>query len=126
MELTVRKSDKGRIVFVINHNNKEAEVDFGTDKLKSLIDEREFTGKNLRLSFTSGTEFPEELSSYRLIIHCGGCMLNEREMRYRIQTALDAGVPVTNYGPAIAYMNGILKKSGGIAGHSKINLSEET
>lgn len=83
--------------------------DIGTVKLPRWL--REFTGKNLRLSFTYGTEFPEELSSYRLIIHCGGCMLNEREMRYRIQTALDAGVPVTNYGTAIAYMNGILKRS---------------
>lgn len=83
--------------------------DIGTVKLPRWL--REFTGKQLKLSFTSGTEFPEDLSSYRLIIHCGGCMLNEREMRYRMQTALDAGVPVTNYGTAIAYMNGILKRS---------------
>ncbi|SDF21715.1 [FeFe] hydrogenase H-cluster maturation GTPase HydF [Marvinbryantia formatexigens] len=83
--------------------------DIGTVKLPRWL--REFTGRNLQFSFTSGTEFPEDLSTYRLIIHCGGCMLNEREMRYRIQTALDAGVPVTNYGTAIAYMNGILKRS---------------
>lgn len=83
--------------------------DIGTVKLPRWL--REFTGRNLKLTFTSGTECPEDLSTYRLIIHCGVCMLNEREMRYRMQTALDAGVPVTNYGTAIAYMNGILKRS---------------
>ena len=52
-----------------------------------------------------------DLSEYRMIIHCGGCMLNEREMKYRIACAQDAGIPITNYGVAIAYMNGILKRS---------------
>ncbi len=60
---------------------------------------------------SSGREFPEELSDYKLIIHCGSCMLNEREMVYRRKTAADAGVPFTNYGTAIAYMKGILKRS---------------
>ena len=56
-------------------------------------------------------EFPADQSSYKLIVHCGGCMLNEREMRYRLGCACDAGVPITNYGILIAYMNGILERS---------------
>ncbi|MDO4344942.1 MAG: [FeFe] hydrogenase H-cluster maturation GTPase HydF [Eubacteriales bacterium] len=86
--------------------------DIGTVKLPRWL--KEYTGKELHPVFVSGTEFPEKLSSYRLIIHCGGCMLNEREMRYRMQCAKDAGVPMTNYGTAIAYMKGILKRSLGI------------
>ncbi len=66
---------------------------------------------DLLFEFTSGTGFPEDLSPYSLIIHCGGCMLNEREMQYRIRRAKDAGVPMTNYGVAIAQMHGILKRS---------------
>lgn len=83
--------------------------DIGTVKLPNLI--RKYTGKDFQFKFTSGTEFPLDLSSYQLIIHCGGCMLNEREMKYRLKCAEDAGIPMTNYGTAIAYMNGILKRS---------------
>lgn len=83
--------------------------DIGTVKLPRWI--REYTGKEPEFSFTSGTEFPQELSSYRLIIHCGGCMLNPREIKYRQKTAKDAQVPMTNYGIAIAYMKGILPRS---------------
>ncbi len=83
--------------------------DIGTVKLPNLL--KKYTGKDLLIETSSGTEFPEELSKYKLIIHCGGCMLNEREMRYRMKTAVDQGVPMTNYGTAIAYMNGILKRS---------------
>lgn len=83
--------------------------DIGTEKLPCWLGA--FTGKNLNFAFTSGTDFPEKISSYQLIIHCGGCMLSEREMRYRMKCAVDAGVPMTNYGTAIACMNGILKRS---------------
>lgn len=83
--------------------------DIGTVKLPGWI--REYTKKTLEFCFTSGTEFPEELGNYRMIVHCGGCMLNEREMRYRLSCALDQGVPMTNYGILIAYMQGILKRS---------------
>lgn len=65
----------------------------------------------MNFEFTSGTEFPLDLQKYRLIIHCGGCTLNEREMRYRQKCAEDAAVPMTNYGTAIAYMKGILERS---------------
>lgn len=83
--------------------------DIGTVKLPNWI--RKHTGKELNFEFTSGTEFPLDLQKYRLIIHCGGCTLNEREMRYRQKCAEDAAVPMTNYGTAIAYMKGILERS---------------
>lgn len=83
--------------------------DIGTVKLPRWI--REYTGKELNFEFTSGTEFPLDLAKYQLIIHCGGCTLNEREIKYRMQCAEDANVPMTNYGTAIAYMNGILERS---------------
>lgn len=83
--------------------------DIGTVKMPGWI--QKHTGKNLSFAFTSGTEFPENLEKYACIVHCGGCMLNEREMKYRIKCAHDAGVPITNYGTAIAHMNGILERS---------------
>lgn len=83
--------------------------DIGTVKLPRLI--HKYTGKQINFEFTSGTEFPLDLSTYNLIIHCGGCTLNEREMKYRLKCAEDAGIPITNYGIAIAQMNGILERS---------------
>lgn len=83
--------------------------DIGTVKLPNWI--RSYTGKDIQFEFTSGTEFPTDLSKYRMIIHCGGCTLNEREMKYRLQCAEDQNIPITNYGTAIAHMNGILERS---------------
>lgn len=83
--------------------------DIGTVKIPRWL--RQHTGKELELVHTSGKDFPEDLSPYRLVIHCGGCMLNEREVAYRQKCAADAGIPFTNYGIAIAYMTGILKRS---------------
>ncbi|SFP96999.1 [FeFe] hydrogenase H-cluster maturation GTPase HydF [Lachnospiraceae bacterium XBB1006] len=83
--------------------------DIGTEKLPKLL--KKYTGKQLQLAFTSGTGFEKDLSTYDLIIHCGGCMLNEKEMKYRLAQAQQQGVPMTNYGVAIAYMNGILERS---------------
>ena len=83
--------------------------DIGTVKLPTWI--KEYTGEELQLDFTSGTEFPDDVAEYQLIIHCGGCMLNEREMKYRLKCAQDQGVPMTNYGTAIAHMKGILARS---------------
>lgn len=83
--------------------------DIGTVKLPRWI--RQHTGRELTFAFTSGTEFPVDVSSYQLIIHCGGCTLNEREMKYRQKCAQDAGIPMTNYGIAIAHMKGILERS---------------
>ncbi len=83
--------------------------DIGTVKLPAWI--RAYTGKDLKFCFTSGTEFPGELEGYRLVVHCGGCMLNDREMNYRLNCAQDQNVPMTNYGTLIAYMQGILERS---------------
>lgn len=83
--------------------------DIGTVKLPAWV--RKHTGKDVEFVFTSGTEFPDDLSGYALAIHCGGCMLNEREMKYRYAYAGEQGLPITNYGIAIAHMHGILKRS---------------
>ena len=83
--------------------------DIGRDKLPNWIEQ--YTGKKLKFFFTSGGEFSQDLSDYALVVHCGGCMLNEKEMQHRIRTAVGTQIPITNYGIAIAYMNGILKRS---------------
>ena len=83
--------------------------DIGTVKIPRWL--RQHTGKKLIIETSSGTEFPEDLTSYALVIHCGGCMLNEREVKYRMKCAEDQKVPFTNYGIAIAQMKGILKRS---------------
>ena len=83
--------------------------DIGTVKLPNWI--RNYTGKELSFEFTSGGEFPEDLSPYALVVHCGGCMLNEREMKARIARAVAQNVPITNYGICIAQVHGILKRS---------------
>ncbi len=83
--------------------------DIGTVKIPAWLSK--YTGKQLDFQYTSGGDFPNDLSNYKLIIHCGACMLNEREVLYRMKCAIDAGVPFTNYGTAIAYMNGILERS---------------
>ena len=74
--------------------------DIGTVKMPAWI--RKYTGKDIRFAFTSGGTFPEDLSGYALVVHCGGCMLNTREMRSRISMGAEAGVPITNYGVMIA------------------------
>ena len=83
--------------------------DIGTCKMPEWI--RNYTGKKTVFEFTSGTEFPDDVSSYKMVVHCGGCMLNEREMKYRIACCQDQGVPITNYGILIAQVTGILKRS---------------
>lgn len=83
--------------------------DIGTVKLPAWI--RAYTKANPKFVFTSGTEFPADLSSYKLVVHCGACMLNEREVLHRNARAKEQDVPMTNYGIAIAYMNGILRRT---------------
>jgi len=83
--------------------------DIGTVKLPHWISD--YTGKQIQFAFTSGREFPDDVTPYKLVVHCGGCMLNEREVKYRVKCALDQGVPITNYGILIAHVNGILKRS---------------
>ena len=83
--------------------------DIETVKLPNWI--RNYTGKELSFEFTSGGEFPDDLSPYALVVHCGGCMLNDREMKARIARAVAQNVPITNYGICIAQVHGILKRS---------------
>ena len=83
--------------------------DIGTYKLPKWL--KEYTGKTFNIETTSGLSFADDLSRYKMIIHCGGCMLNDREMMYRTKCANDCGIPMTNYGTAIAYMHGILWRS---------------
>ena len=83
--------------------------DIGTVKLPRWI--KEYTNKDISFSFTSGTQFPEDLREYSLVVHCGGCMLNDREMKYRQEITTDGCIPFTNYGILIAYMQGILRRS---------------
>ncbi len=83
--------------------------DIGTVKLPRWI--KNYTGKEFQFEFTSGGQFPEDLSQYQLIVHCGGCMLTEREVKYRQKCSVDQGIPITNYGILIAYMQGILRRS---------------
>ena len=83
--------------------------DIGTVKLPAWI--RDYCGAEPQFDFTSGGSFPDDLSAYKVVVHCGGCMLNEKEMQYRQQAAQNAGVPMVNYGIAIAKMNGILDRA---------------
>ena len=83
--------------------------DIGTVKLPNWI--RKYTGKDLHFEWTAGGDFPADLSRYALVIHCGACMLSEREVRSRIEAAAGALVPMTNYGILIARMNGILERA---------------
>ncbi|MBQ7040184.1 MAG: [Clostridia bacterium] len=83
--------------------------DIGTVKLPAMIKKK--TGKNFNFEFTSGGTFPEDLSEFSLVVHCGGCMLNEREMQSRLKKANEQKIPMTNYGILIAHINGILKRS---------------
>ena len=83
--------------------------DIGTVKLPHWIGE--YTKKKIEFEFTSGRDFPDDLSAYSLVIHCGGCMLTEREMQYRARHSADSSVPMTNYGIVIAHTHGILRRS---------------
>ena len=104
---TLRDGDRVLVAEGCTHH-RQCE-DIGTVKLPRWL--RQHTGKDIIIETSSGKGFPEDLSPYRLVIHCGGCMLNEREMRYRRRCAEDTGVPFTNYGTAIAYMQGILPRT---------------
>ncbi len=101
--------DGDRVVIAEGCTHHRQCNDIGTTKIPRWIEE--FSGVRPSYTFTSGGEFPADLSDYRLIVHCGGCMLTDKEMRARMERAETAGVPMVNYGVAIAHMHGILKKS---------------
>jgi hydrogenase maturation GTPase HydF len=96
--------------------------DIGSVKIPRWL--KNYTGKDLKIKTAMGMIFPEDLSEYSLIIHCGGCMLNEREVKYRMKCAVDQNVPITNYGIVIAYMQGILKRSLEVFPHLLMELEE--
>lgn len=104
-----RLQDGDRILIAEGCTHHRQCEDIGTVKLPRWLSQ--YTNKELSFQFCSGTEFMEDLSGYALVIHCGGCMLNEREVRYRMKCALDQGIPMTNYGVAIAQIHGILRRS---------------
>lgn len=104
---TLKEGDKVLISEGCTHH-RQCE-DIGTVKIPHWI--KQHTKKQFQFEFTSGTGFPDDLTQYKLIIHCGGCMLTEREMKYRIACAKDANIPITNYGILIAYLQGILERS---------------
>ena len=97
--------------------------DIGSVKIPRWL--RNYTGKELEIETCSGQSFPEDLTPYTLVIHCGGCMLNEREVRYRMKCAKDQQVPITNYGIAIAFMQGILKRSVQMFPHLSVLFQDE-
>lgn len=103
----LKKGDKLLISEGCTHHRQCGDI--GTVKIPEWL--RNYVGGRVTLDFSSGTGFPKDLTPYRAIIHCGGCMLNEKEMRYRAMCAKRQGVPMTNYGIFIAYVNGILKRS---------------
>lgn len=97
--------------------------DIGRVKIPRWI--MQHCGKRLNFEFSSGTEFPYDLSKYQMIVHCGGCTLNTREMKYRIKCAQDQNIPITNYGILIAYMQGILYRTVEVFPHIAYLLEEE-
>jgi [FeFe] hydrogenase H-cluster maturation GTPase HydF len=104
-----RLEDGSRVLICEGCTHHRQCDDIGTVKLPRWI--RNFTGRNVEFTFSSGGDFPDDLSTYSLVLHCGGCMLNEKEMRYRQKCSCDQNVPFTNYGTAIAHIQGILKRS---------------
>ena len=104
---SIRDGDRILIAEGCTHHRQCGDI--GTCKMPEWI--RNYTGKKPVFEFTSGTEFPDDVSYYKMVVHCGGCMLNEREMKYRIACCQDQGVPITNYGILIAQVTGILKRS---------------
>ncbi|MCR4684096.1 MAG: [FeFe] hydrogenase H-cluster maturation GTPase HydF [Lachnospiraceae bacterium] len=101
--------DQAKILIAEGCTHHRQCEDIGTVKLPKWL--KEYTGKEPEFTFTSGHGYPEDLNQYDLVIHCGACMLNDQEVANRMNKAIDAGVPFTNYGMAIAHMNGILKRS---------------
>jgi [FeFe] hydrogenase H-cluster maturation GTPase HydF len=118
-----RIGPKSRILIAEGCTHHRQCDDIGTVKLPRWI--KQYAAGAPQFSFSSGGEFPEDLSSWDLIIHCGACMLNEREMRYREACALDQGIPFTNYGIVIAHIQGILKRSIAIFPHLLAELEDE-
>lgn len=109
VEALKRLNDGDRLLIAEGCTHHRQCEDIGTVKIPRMLGAH--TGKKLDFEFTSGGQFPEDLSAYKLVVHCGGCMLNEREMRYRLEQATVQGVPFINYGITIAHITGVLRRS---------------
>ena len=109
VEAVAKLQDGDRVLIAEGCTHHRQCDDNGSVKIPRWL--RNYTGREVEIETCSGTEFPEDLYPYAMVIHCGGCMLNEREVRYRMKCAQDQGVPFTNYGIAIAEMQGILRRS---------------
>ena len=109
VEAVAKLQDGDRVLIAEGCTHHRQCDDIGNVKIPRWL--WNYTGREVEIVTCSGTEFPEDLSPYAMVIHCGGCMLNEREVRYRMKCAQDQGVPFTNYGIAIAEMQGILRRS---------------
>ncbi|NLY43882.1 MAG: [FeFe] hydrogenase H-cluster maturation GTPase HydF [Clostridiaceae bacterium] len=117
---TIEKLEDGDTILISEGCTHHRQCDdIGSVKIPRWINN--YTKKQINFEFSSGMGFPEDLSKYKLIIHCGGCMLNEREVKYRVKCALEQNIPITNYGILIAYLKGILKRSLEIFPHLAIN-----
>lgn len=117
-----RLKDGDRVLIAEGCTHHRQCDDIGSVKLPRWL--KNYTGKHLEFETCSGREFPEDLSRFSLVIHCGGCMLNEREMRSRMKRASVQEIPITNYGIAIAYFQGILKRCIGMFPHLLAELEE--
>jgi len=107
-----RLRDGDRILIAEGCTHHRQCGDIGTEKIPKWL--TEFTGRDLIFETSSGTGYPDDLTPYALVVHCGGCMLNEKEVKHRASKTVSQGVPITNYGTLIAYVHGILKRSLGI------------
>ena len=104
-----RLTESSRVLIAEACTHHPIEEDIGTVKIPRLLRRR--VGEGLRIDNVRGVDFPEDLSSYDLVIHCGGCTFNRRSVLSRIQACVHAGVPVSNYGLALAYLNGVFERS---------------
>jgi [FeFe] hydrogenase H-cluster maturation GTPase HydF len=104
-----RLKDGDRVLIAEGCTHHRQCGDIGTEKIPRWL--REFTGSELVFETASGTGYPDDLTSYALVVHCGGCMLNEKEVKHRADKTVSQGVPITNYGTMIAYVHGILRRS---------------
>ena len=104
-----RLKDGDRVLIAEGCTHHRQCGDIGTEKIPRWL--REFTGSELVFETASGTGYPDDLTPYALVVHCGGCMLNEKEVKHRADKTVSQGVPITNYGTMIAYVHGILKRS---------------
>jgi len=103
----LQPGDKILIAEACSHHSLEDDI--GRVKIPRWL--RQYVGGDLQIDTSCGRDYPQDLKDYKLILHCGACMMNRREMLNRLRKAHEAGVPVTNYGVAISFLQGVIKRS---------------